>query len=537
MHQGRCAAVLRGSRSSRVALLLGMFSWAACSAILDPDRDALGGRPRSDFEGPDAGGDGDGSASGDGDGDGDPTQCAGTCDDGVACTVDGCDGDLCTHVVDDGACALDERCHQTKGCIPVRCRDATDCNDGDPCNGTETCNPAGAGSDPRTGCSTGSAPDCDDRVDCTNDSCMAGVGCVHTADDAACSDGVDCTIDTCDATTGCTSVTSDQRCNACFAGGSSCNAVLGCLGGFERSCSDDDPCTVDECSVELAMCTHELSPSSDPSCAVQPDDCAQAETLELDGDGSAEVVGRFSRVASNYDTSCGESGAHDAVYALEVNEVSDIVLDTVGSEAQTVLAVAHGNCSEQGFEFACAGSVGPNEPESRLVLHRYDPQALGKRLYVLVDGLRAAALGQFSLHVSVQPVARDGCFGEPLALDGCGTVVGFMDARDPANRWGVLRGPCQNGGDGQRAPEAVLSVPGASDGKVSLAASSDAFTPALYARTVCDSEDNNDQLGCELASQQSGQADFTVDLGADERGYVIIDGGRDGAQYLFRCIP
>lgn len=40
----------------------------------------------------------------------------GLCDDGVACTVDRCDGDACVHEPDDGACGAGEVCDRTSGC-------------------------------------------------------------------------------------------------------------------------------------------------------------------------------------------------------------------------------------------------------------------------------------------------------------------------------------------------------------------------------------------------------------------------------------
>ena len=149
---GHCAAVSRRSTSFPFALLLGLFTWAGCSAILDRDPSQLGGQPRSDTPSPDASTDGDGDAGdgdGNGDGDGDQPSACGACDDGVACTVDECLNDSCLSRPDDTACASEQRCHVLKGCIPVRCRDATDCNDGNPCNGTESCNPGGFGVDRR----------------------------------------------------------------------------------------------------------------------------------------------------------------------------------------------------------------------------------------------------------------------------------------------------------------------------------------------------------------------------------------------------
>jgi hypothetical protein len=538
MHQGYCAAVSRGSRISIAQLALALVLAAGCSAILDPDRDKLATRP-SGAPGDDGGtlpdgGDGDGDGDGDAGGGDPPDDLCEPCDDGIACTIERCEGELCVHQLDDQACAADERCHLTKGCIPVRCRDATDCNDGDPCNGTESCNPGGGNADVRTGCATGREPDCDDRIDCTIDACETGTGCVHAPDHTVCADDVECTIDECDTSTGCQNTESDARCDACTAN-AVCNGVFGCLGGgLPRSCDDGDMCTEDSCSVELGMCVYE--PAQGNGCNPEPDTCAEARAIELDGNGLGQASGSLLGATATYDTSCGANGARDAVYVLQIDDVSDVILDTSGSDAGTVLAVAR-TCSAAGFGFACAAAVGPSEPTSRLVLHRYDPALHGSQLFVLVDGADTGETGDYLLNVRVTPVASDDCAAEPLALDGCGTVIGFMDSKAPADRWGQLRGPCQGGGDAEKAPEAVVLIPGAADGTVSLVSVSDAFTPVLYARTFCDSEDNDDQLGCEVGGAQSGQADFTISLPEDEAAFVIVDGGEDGARFALRCVP
>ena len=55
------------------------------------------------------------------------------------------------------------------------CTDDPDCDDGRFCNGVEICNECGA-------CENGVAPDCDDGVPCTEDTCDASMDqCLHTA--------------------------------------------------------------------------------------------------------------------------------------------------------------------------------------------------------------------------------------------------------------------------------------------------------------------------------------------------------------------
>src|SRR5207244_1772752 len=96
------------------------------------------------------------------------------CDDGDPCTVDGCDPTTgtCTHApCDDG-----NPCNGTETCDATGCHLGTpiQCSNNDACDGLETCDPA-------TGaCLPGTAPDCDDANPCTDDSCDAVLGCVHT---------------------------------------------------------------------------------------------------------------------------------------------------------------------------------------------------------------------------------------------------------------------------------------------------------------------------------------------------------------------
>ena len=102
--------------------------------------------------------------------------------DGIACTVDSCDeaNDRAVHTPNDSTC-----------------------DNGMFCDGQETC-------DATTGCLPGTAPNLNDGVSCTDDSCdETNDKVVHTANDANCSDGKYCNGDeTCDPANGCQSGTS-----------------------------------------------------------------------------------------------------------------------------------------------------------------------------------------------------------------------------------------------------------------------------------------------------------------------------------------
>lgn len=128
-----------------------------------------------------------------------------SCDDSVACTIDTCntDTDSCDSVPNNAACA-----------------------DALYCNGIETC-------DLFDGCKAGTAPDCDDDVACTLDSCdESAKACKHVPTDAVCSD--------------------DVHCN----GEEICDALLGCRPGTQPSCNDGIACTIDACNEDIADCAH-----------------------------------------------------------------------------------------------------------------------------------------------------------------------------------------------------------------------------------------------------------------------------------------
>lgn len=146
--------------------------------------------------------------------------------------------------------------------------------------------------------------DCDDRIDCTDDTCVVGGVCEHLAvmsrcpagqrcfpsegcatmatrrcmTDAQCDDGVPCTRDVCIAGGTCNSIRDDSRCAAgqvcgamgCLAmgrctgdgecgNGIYCDGVERCVSGVCQagtrvSCSDNDPCTGDVCNEGMRRC-------------------------------------------------------------------------------------------------------------------------------------------------------------------------------------------------------------------------------------------------------------------------------------------
>jgi hypothetical protein len=105
------------------------------------------------------------------------------------------------------------------------CTVNADCNDGLFCNGTETCN---AGS-----CQAGTAPNCNDGVSCTVDSCNESTdSCNNTPNNGLCDNGLFCD------------------------GTETCNATLGCQAGTAPNCNDGVGCTVDSCNEGTDSCNN-----------------------------------------------------------------------------------------------------------------------------------------------------------------------------------------------------------------------------------------------------------------------------------------
>ena len=182
-------------------------------------------------------------------------QCVGSallqCDDGKACTLDGCDKNVgCTHSAIVGTC-----------------------DDGNPCTTEDACS--------GDACVGGPAKNCDDLNPCTDDACSTATGCTHTANFLFCDDGDACTVgdacvdsaclpgavttcaddnlcttDSCDKTTGCSNVNNTVPCsdgNACTVGDACKDAA--CLPGALTGCDDGNVCTEDSCDP-IAGCAN-----------------------------------------------------------------------------------------------------------------------------------------------------------------------------------------------------------------------------------------------------------------------------------------
>jgi hypothetical protein len=156
-------------------------------------------------------------------------------------------------------------------CPPCNCLADEDCIDGLFCNGTETCDPQGecqTGSDPCPGqfcnedndicedCSFDS--DCDDGLYCNGTEICVNGTCQSGAP-VNCDDGIDCTDDSCNETTdSCENVPNNALCdNGLYCDGvETCVADSGCQNGVSVNCDDTIDCTTDSCNEATDSCDH-----------------------------------------------------------------------------------------------------------------------------------------------------------------------------------------------------------------------------------------------------------------------------------------
>jgi len=114
------------------------------------------------------------------------------CNDNNVCTDDTCDPATgCVYTNNMGPCSDGNACTTSDACSGGSCVGGAPlvCDNGQWCDGTETCDPA-------SGCQSGTPPNCNDGLFCTDDTCdELNDVCAHSPYN--CDDGDDCTTDTC----------------------------------------------------------------------------------------------------------------------------------------------------------------------------------------------------------------------------------------------------------------------------------------------------------------------------------------------------
>ncbi len=191
------------------------------------------------------------------------------CDDGAYCNgAEVCNAGTCqagTAVTcDDGVACTDDACNEGTDSCDFTANDAN-CDNGLWCDGAETCSAT-------LDCQAGTAPDCDDSVACTADSCNEGTdSCDNTPNDAACDDGAFCNgAETCSATLGCqvgsdpcTPFGCDEVGDVCL----ECNVDADCDDGL--FCNGAETCNAGSCQAGGDPCPGQSCDEAGDVCVPQ----------------------------------------------------------------------------------------------------------------------------------------------------------------------------------------------------------------------------------------------------------------------------
>jgi hypothetical protein len=224
------------------------------------------------------------------------------CEKGNLCTVDDfCQDGECQEGTEPANCSdanpcTNDVCEPDFGCGYVP--NVEPCKDGNPCTLDDYCADGV--------CQSGPSVNCDDSNPCTTDTCVPGIGCAYehnlvpcddknscTAEDYClagechpgtavdCTDGNECTDDSCHPVEGCANTANDGSCDD----GNPCTTkdkCIGgqCIGGIPFDCDDENPCSLDQCE-DGGGCTHVpfAGDCDDDNPCTTGDNCALGQCL------------------------------------------------------------------------------------------------------------------------------------------------------------------------------------------------------------------------------------------------------------------
>ncbi len=255
------------------------------------------------------------------------------CDDGAPCSVaDVCAVGAClgkAKTCDDGSpCTIDACLEANGACSNAPTVGNTACDDSSKCTGDDKCD---------KGVCAGKKLACDDNSPCTEDTCEAATGCFGlpvpgscedgdacTSSDACkdgkcqpgsqktCNDDNSCTVDACDPKTGiCLSNPVPLEGKPCAdkslcTSGEACQAGA-CVAAADKDCGDDVPCTLDGCDADTGICTHKALPDGAP-CS-DGSLCTYADTCDAVGACSGKVIPCVDGLLCTIDGCDAKSGA------------------------------------------------------------------------------------------------------------------------------------------------------------------------------------------------------------------------------------
>src|SRR5436309_973133 len=182
----------------------------------------------------------------------------------------------------DADCDDGDVCTGTETCVTGACQNGAPlvCDNGNPCDGLETC-------DPVAGCQPGTLLDCNDNLVCTNDSCDPAIGCVNAPNPGCCTTDADCDngnvcdgLETCDVNNSCVGGTAPNCDDGNNCTDDTCDVALGCMHTDNTApCDDANPCTAnDTCSG--GQCQGGPAGNAGTECRAAAGDCDMAEVCD-----------------------------------------------------------------------------------------------------------------------------------------------------------------------------------------------------------------------------------------------------------------
>ncbi len=182
--------------------------------------------------------------------------------------------------------------------------------------------------------------------------------------------------------------------------------------------SDIDSGAELDAGVETDAATLDASMAPDAG-PLPGESCSNPITLDVVA-GRAHATARLDDYRGDHDTFCGEMGARDVVYVLDVGSgIHDIDIVTGPGSVDTVLAISD-RCDTF---YDCDDDRSGSDHGARIVLHRFP----APRVFLMVRGYGTATLGTFTLDVVVTDVPASGstCATTTIDLSGGGKVIAW----------------------------------------------------------------------------------------------------------------
>jgi len=204
-----------------------------------------------------------------------------------------------------GACSKESCVPATGKCVLNKLPDGAPCDaDGNKCTVGDVC---------KLGtCFVGKPANCDDSNPCTDDSCAAKDGCLHTANKAACSDGNPCTD------------------------GDGC-AAKACQPGQVKKCNDANGCTADSCDTSTGKCVHNGKPHDGDPCDADGSVCTAKDTCSAGTCAKGKLLDCDDKNPCTTD-SCNPSGGKGCEHTNNAATCDD------GNPCTTADSCAGGKC-------------------------------------------------------------------------------------------------------------------------------------------------------------------------------------------------